>query len=60
MNYAIIVDGVVVNVIVWDGDAPFTADGSLVLIPDDVPAGIDWTWDGSNFTAPPVPQDELS
>lgn len=50
MNRALIENGVVVNVII--ADASHTGS---VAIPDDVPAGIGWLYDGQTFTAPPPP-----
>jgi hypothetical protein len=58
MNYALIENGIVVNVIVWDGDtstwAP-PAEFSALAIPAESIATIGWLCDGTNFTAPPPP-----
>jgi hypothetical protein len=54
MKYAHIIDGIVVNVIVWDGVTPIELNGELVNV-DDTPCGPDWTYDGTTFTAPPEP-----
>ena len=62
MRYALIdADGLVVNVIVWDGNAEYTApDGlTLVQIPDDQPCGTGWTYDVTNWIAPPPVEDEF-
>jgi len=56
MKYALInADGLVVNGIVWDGETEFDPGEGLtvVKIPDDVRAGPGWTYDGTNWTAPP-------
>lgn len=61
MRYALVnADGLVVNAIVWDGQADYTpADGlTAVLIPDGVGAGPGWTFDGTNWIAPPPVEDE--
>ncbi|HXU01939.1 MAG TPA: hypothetical protein VN903_13295 [Polyangia bacterium] len=55
--YAVIdANGVVINVIVWDGVAEVANPDDLltVLIDglDPIP-GIDWTYDGATFTPPP-------
>ena len=60
-RYALVENGVVVNVIVWDG-AQFNAETGegwappegqqAVVIPDDSPAAIGWSCDGSTFTPP--------
>jgi len=65
MNYAVINDdGLVVNVIIWDGQTPVEEPGTLVPLPtttyqdidgNDYEAeygGIGWTYDGSNWTPP--------
>lgn len=57
MRYAHIVDGNVVNVILWDGETNLGLDGELVNV-DDVPCGPGWTYDGTTFTAPPTPEEE--
>jgi hypothetical protein len=48
-NYAQIVDGKVVNVSIWDGEAEYTADGELVEIPEGVNAGIGFDYIDENF-----------
>lgn len=61
MKYAVIKDGQVINVILWDGvDASFaevfSADGAILQeLPDDSPVGPSWTHNGTEFVAPPVP-----
>ena len=53
MRYAIIKDGVVENVIAWDGEAAYDpGEGFEAVRTDD--AQIGWTYDGEAFT-PPVP-----
>jgi hypothetical protein len=48
-TYAHIVDGKVVNVLVWDGEAPYNLDKELVEIPEGVTAGIDWDYVDKKF-----------
>jgi hypothetical protein len=48
-HYAHIVDGVVVNVSIWDGETPWTPTEQVVEIPEGVVAGIGWDWDGKKF-----------
>lgn len=51
MRYAKIIDGVVVNVELWND--PPTRDGvTFVELSADSPVGIGHTYDGENFTAP--------
>lgn len=61
MRYAVVNDGIVSNVILWDGESPI--DENLVLIPSDQPFEIGWKYDGENFTPPeeiPIVPDEVS
>lgn len=76
MQYALVQDGKVVNVVLWDG-TPYTPavppdengeggspatgwappDGTTAIsLPENSEAGIGWSYDGSQFIAPPVPQ----
>jgi hypothetical protein len=49
-HYAIVQHGVVVNVVVWDGESPYNPDGELVLIDGLTPEpGIGWDYDGEKF-----------
>ena len=57
MNYAIVIDGLVVNTVVWDGDLDTwqPPEGSVaVLLPDDLPVGTGWSYDGTTFSPPPA------
>lgn len=57
MNYAIVADGTVVNTVVWDGDLATwqPPDGSVaVLLPDNLPVGTGWSYDGTTFAPPPA------
>jgi len=61
MRYALVdADGLVVNAIAWDGVTEFDpGEGiTVVKIPDGVGAGPGWTYDGTNWTAPPVEDEE--
>lgn len=52
--YALIENGVVVNVIVWNGEAEWAPpEGQqAVSIASGSGAAIGWTWDGSAFNPP--------
>ena len=50
-NYALVKNGVVENVVVWDGTGDIFDDYITVNI--DISAGIDWTYDGEAFAPPP-------
>ena len=52
-NYAVIENGKVVNVIVWDGVAGL-GDGDQMIIEMVDGCGIGWTYAGGEFTPPPV------
>lgn len=64
-SYAVIENGMVVNVIVWDGEAEFTVPDNQQLINiSDISEqpGIGWVYSDGGFTAPPTPErshDEL-
>ncbi|EOM7108357.1 tail fiber assembly protein [Escherichia coli] len=57
MNYAIVENGLVLNVAVWDEEPTFEPEkGVWVLVKDDEIAGPGWTYDGQEFIAPPEPE----
>ena len=64
-SYAVIENGMVVNVIVWDGEAEFTVPDNQQLINiSDISEqpGIGWVYSDGGFTAPPTQErshDEL-
>jgi hypothetical protein len=53
-NYAIVENGVVINIIEWDGAEEFESPSGqdVVIIPDDVIAGIGYTYSVGDFIAP--------
>lgn len=54
MRYAIVVNGIVTNVVIWDGVTQWAHEGEAVAIAD-MPIGIGWNYDGSVFTEPDEP-----
>ena len=57
-KFAIVKNGSVINIILWDGiDISFAEDidGELIAIPEDIQVGIGWSYDGEKFTSPPEP-----
>jgi hypothetical protein len=52
-TYAIIENGTVINIATAAGTWPFPNQTAIDITNQSV--GIGWTWDGSSFTAPPVP-----
>ncbi|EFI5475443.1 phage tail protein [Escherichia coli] len=65
MSYAVIENGMVVNVTAWNGEAEFTVPDNQQLIDiSDISEqpGIGWAYSDGVFTAPPTPErshDEL-
>jgi hypothetical protein len=56
-TYAHILDGKVVNVSLWNGEAPYTPDEELVEIPEGTTAGIDWDYIKGKFVDNrPIPE----
>ena len=55
-RFAIIDDGVVTNVVLWDETTDWTPpEGTTtVLVPDDSMVGIGWTYTDGIFNAPPI------
>jgi hypothetical protein len=55
-NYAVVRNGAVENMIVWDGETEFSVDGATLVVADSN-ARIGGTYDGSfHFVEPPVPE----
>jgi hypothetical protein len=61
MRWALIIDGRVDNIAIWDG-VTLWEHGADELVRLDEPgySGVDigWSWDGSAFAAPPPPHPE--
>ena len=56
MRYAIVVNGIVVNSILWDGKSDLSLDeGELIKCEDDYSGSIGATWNGKKFTEPVIP-----
>lgn len=53
LDYALIKNGVVENVVIWDGEGDIFADYTAVSITG-LNVGIGWSYDGKTFTAPPA------
>lgn len=51
---AMIQDGMVKNVAIWDGESPWAPDGfDLIETTDRPEIGPGWIYDGTNFAPPP-------
>lgn len=59
MNWAQVINGQVVNCIVWDGESPLELEGELVQYTDDNPASIGGTYKDGVFSRPPEPEPEV-
>jgi hypothetical protein len=58
-RYAVVIDGVVVNTVVWDGVTEYNTEGLLVDLTDlDPQPGIGWDYNGKQF-ADNRPESEL-
>jgi hypothetical protein len=55
-KYAVVIAGVVDNIVLWDGVTPWAPDkgSTLVLLADGVAVNIGWRWNGKSFTPPTV------
>ena len=53
-RYAHIADDQIINVIIWDGEERYEAEGELLAVPDDSPLGIGWTRVDGEWFAPPT------
>ncbi|ELP6610555.1 tail fiber assembly protein [Escherichia coli] len=51
--YAVVKDGIVINVVVWDGETEWQPDEGYA-VKTDGSVGICWLYDGETFTQPPV------
>lgn len=54
-NYALISNGVVVNIVVWDGSGDLFSDYQTVNL-DEINAGIGWSYSDGEFSPPPAPE----
>lgn len=55
-NYALVKNGVVENVVVWDGKGELFSEFVTVELNDDSVASVGWSYDGKEFTPPPEPE----
>lgn len=56
-RYAIIENGIVTNIVLWDGQAEWSNSAFATPIPAGQNVGIGSTYDGTTWTAPPGPSD---
>lgn len=57
MDYSIVQDGIVVNMVVWDGETEWAPpEGSAaIVVPEGSGVSIGWAYADGKFTAPPPP-----
>lgn len=55
--YAIVRDGIVENIVEWDGESDWQppTGSQAIPVPTETNAGIGSTYDGTTFSAPPPP-----
>lgn len=53
-RYAVIANGAVENVIVWDGESEYPNSAQLIDLSEHPQVGPGYTYDGTTFTAPPT------
>ncbi|WP_313471694.1 tail fiber assembly protein [Atlantibacter hermannii] len=52
-SYAVVKDGIVINIVAWDGETEWQPDEGYA-VKTDGSVGIGWLYDGETFTPPPV------
>lgn len=53
-RYALIIEGVVTNIALWDGASSWDHGcDAVILIEEGQKVGVGSDWDGTNFTEPP-------
>ncbi|MDK4549763.1 tail fiber assembly protein [Enterobacter roggenkampii] len=55
-RYALIKDGVVENLVSWDGRGDLFSEFLTVELNDDSVASVGWSYDGKKFMPPPEPE----
>ncbi|EHG6164148.1 hypothetical protein ACNDTH_000348 [Escherichia coli] len=51
-NYALIKDGIVVNIVIWNGESDLFREYTTINV-DNIDVGIGWSYAEGQFTAPP-------
>lgn len=59
MNYALIKDQTVVNIVAWDGSDNLFSNYQVVEIDSGVSVGPGWNYDGEIFSPPPKTPEEI-
>lgn len=56
MQYTLVKDGVVQNVVEWDGEGDLFSEYLVVKLAESTPCGVGWNYDGKQFTPPTAPE----
>ena len=56
MKHAIIENNKVINVTLWDGVTEWSPPEGTIAVSCSDEVGPEWTYDGTNFIAPPIPE----
>lgn len=58
MRYALVQDGVIVDVVIWNGDPSWSPPEGVELfqLAPEVPTGVGWAWDGAPVPPSPAPE----
>ncbi|MCA8430025.1 hypothetical protein [Burkholderia seminalis] len=59
-SYAIVENGVVINIVLWDGKAEWAAPDNCQVVAATAGAEVGGTYDGKAFTPVPVSQKSIS
>lgn len=60
-SYALVAQGKVVNVCLWNGESEWSPEGEVVLIPEGSSAGIGWDYTNGKFVDNrPTPTNSLA
>lgn len=54
-QYAVVQNGTVINIVLWDGESDITWPESVLIVKDDGTARIGFTYDGKAFSDPNAP-----
>jgi hypothetical protein len=59
-NYALIQDGYVMNVVVWNGEGDIFSEYKAIRLNDHFIAGIGWGYDGTDFSPPVISEQDIT
>lgn len=59
-KYAIVINGTVVNVALWDGETDWQPDGEFIQLDDDSRVGPGWAYVEGTFVEPVIDYDWIT